>query len=199
MTLTHGLSTHTQADRAIVMEAQIGRLFQNAPSHLQKTAQANAPQPPLVLGMQTARLKSRPIRQTQGLIHDRFKLTAVVDHGIGRGIGHLRGWNHVDATQGHPVHAQLRCGQIQQTLHHQNRLRSPCTAVGALRHGVGQGQFRRHADAGNPIHTGQTILGVVGAHDRDVSRGVSPNAHHQVGLQGQDASLTIKGHSGFEA
>ena len=102
--------------------------------------------------------KSVPIGGDQCVIEDRGEVAAVIDHGGGRGVGHLVGRDVVAATQLYLVDAHLARGGVDQALHVVVAFGAAGAAIGANGRGVGhhaaRGDLdqRRAIDADGVLH-----------------------------------------------
>ena len=86
--LAHALRPQVERHASIVGEPDVCGLFQNASSHLQKGTHTNATQAAARQSSRSARFKTLPIGQQQGLVQNGFKFSTVIGQAIGRFVGH---------------------------------------------------------------------------------------------------------------
>ena len=107
-----------------------------------------------LFGSCSAGVKASPVGQRQTLVHHVFKLAGVVHLRHRIGVGHLVRLDEIAPPQLDPVHADLACGFVHQSLHDKNGFRAARTPVGAGGCGVGQNRLEMEIHRLDVIHAG---------------------------------------------
>ena len=174
--LPHGLHARAQGHPAVLLEAQVDGLVENAAGHLQEAADADAAQLAGLLRGRAPRREAAPVGLPQRLVQNAGEVAAVVDRPDRRLVGHGRGRDEVAPPQLHPVDAHRPRRRVDQALDQIDRLGPAGAAIGAERGGIGEHHLAGEVDRGDGVHAGEAILGVPSGDDGDVGRRVGADA-----------------------